>query len=76
MFLFPFTLNGYDRGDSFLLDFEPNEISFGSKSKGKLSPRAYPMEMEIEFSQCIRGGKRHISSSRSTPQKIYKVNPY
>ena len=24
---------GYDRGDSFLFDFEPNGISFGSKSK-------------------------------------------
>ena len=25
---------GYDRGDSFLFDFEPNRIPFGSKSKG------------------------------------------
>ena len=25
---------GYDRGDSFPIDFEPNEIQFGSKSKG------------------------------------------
>ena len=29
----------YDRGDSFAFDFEPNGISFGSKSKGKLSNR-------------------------------------
>ena len=27
---------GYDRGDSFPFDFEPNQILFGSKSKGKL----------------------------------------
>ena len=32
---------GYDRGDSFLFDFEPNGILFGSKSKGKLSPRSH-----------------------------------
>ena len=32
---------GYDRGDSF--DFEPNGIPFGSKSKGKLSSRLYPI---------------------------------
>ena len=31
---------GYDRGDSFPFDFEPNGIAFGSKSKGKLSPRS------------------------------------
>ena len=29
---------GYDRGDSFPFDFEPNGIPFDSKSKGKLSP--------------------------------------
>ena len=30
---------GYDRGDSFPFDIEPNGFPFGSKSKGKLSPR-------------------------------------
>ena len=33
---------GYDRGDSFPSNFEPNVISFGSKLVGKLS----------QFSQC------------------------
>ena len=33
---------GYGCGDSFPFDFEPNRIPFGSKSKGKLSPRSYP----------------------------------
>ena len=28
---------GYDRGDSFPFDFEPNRIPICSKSKGKLS---------------------------------------
>ena len=37
---------GFDRGHSFPLDFEPNRIPFGSKSKGKLSPRSYPIQFE------------------------------
>ena len=37
---------GYDRGDSFPFDFEPNGIPFGSKSKEKLSPRSYPIQCE------------------------------
>ena len=36
----------YDRGDSFPFDFEPNGISFGLKSKGKLSPRSYRIQCE------------------------------
>ena len=32
---------GYDRGDSFPFDFEPNGIPFVLKSKVKLSPRSY-----------------------------------
>ena len=39
----------YDRGDSFPLDFEPNRIPFGSKSKGKLSPRSYPIQCERKW---------------------------
>ena len=41
---------GYDRGDSFPCDFEPNGIRFGSKSKGKLSPRSYPIQCEWKYS--------------------------
>ena len=40
---------GYDRGDSFRLDFEPNGIPFGSKSKGNLSPRSYPIQCERKW---------------------------
>ena len=40
---------GYDRGDSFLFDFEPNGIPFGSKLKGKLSPRSYPIQFERKW---------------------------
>ena len=34
----------HDRGDSFPLHFQPHGFSFGSKSKGKLSPRSYSMK--------------------------------
>ena len=37
---------GYDCVDSFPFNFEPNVIPFGSKSKGKLSPRSYPIQFE------------------------------
>ena len=37
---------GYDRGDSFPFDFEPNGTPSGSKSKGKLSLRLYPIQCE------------------------------
>ena len=40
---------GYDCGDSFPLDFEPNGIPFGSKSKGKLSRRSYPIQCERKW---------------------------
>ena len=40
---------GYDRGDSFPFDFEPNGNPFGSKSKGKLSPRSYPIQFERKW---------------------------
>ena len=39
----------YDRGDSFPFDFEPNGILFDSKSKGKLSPRSYPIQFERKW---------------------------
>ena len=40
---------GYDRSDSFPFDFEPNGIPFGSKLKGKLSPRPYPIQFEKKW---------------------------
>ena len=49
---------GYNRGDSFPFDFEPNGNIFGSKSKGKLSPQSYPIQCEgkwkYNFFQCTR----------------------
>ena len=40
---------GYDRGDTFSFDFDLNETSFGSKLKGKLSPRSYPIQCERKW---------------------------
>ena len=40
---------GYDRGNSFPFDFEPNGIPFYSKSKGKLSSRSYPVQWESKW---------------------------
>ena len=42
---------GYDHGDSFPFDCEPNGILFGSKSKGKLSPRSYLIKFERKWKQ-------------------------
>ena len=39
----------YDRGDSFYFDFELKAIPFGLKSKGKLSPRSYPIQCERKW---------------------------
>ena len=40
---------GYDRCDGFPFDFKTNEFPFGSKSKGKLSPRSYPIQLERKW---------------------------
>ena len=39
----------YDHGDSFPFDCESNGNPFGSKSKGKLSPRSYPIQCEMKW---------------------------
>ena len=37
----------YDRGDSFLFDFELKGIPFSLKLKGKLSSRSYTTELNV-----------------------------
>ena len=39
----------YDRGVDFPFDFEQNGFPFGSKSKGKLSARSYPIQCERKW---------------------------
>ena len=49
---------GYDRGDSLPFDFEPNEIPFGSKLKGKLSQRSYSIQFRRKWKSiflCLTG---------------------
>ena len=55
---------GYDRGDSFIFDFEPNKISFGRKSKGKLSPRSYPIQCERKWKYSFVSVDRKITTNR------------
>ena len=74
---------GYDRGDSFPLDFEPNGILFGSKLKGKPSPRSYPIKFErkwkssflsvhVFFMWLIMTGESVISI---TNEKVARLGP-
>ena len=48
---------GYDRGDSFPFDFELNGIPFDSKSKGKQSPRLYPIQCERKWKYSSLSGR-------------------
>ena len=67
---------GYDHGDSFPFDFEPNGIPFGSKSKGKLSPRSYPIQFERKrnTSNLSVGQKESAAgSARNTPPCVGSV---
>ena len=40
---------GYNRGDNFPFDFEPNGFPFDLKSKEKLSPRSHPIQFERKW---------------------------
>ena len=65
---------GYDRGDSFPFDSEPIGVPFGSKSKGKLSPRSYLIQYERKWKSIFLSVSLHKisidatdSSERQTP---------
>ena len=59
---------GYDRGDSFPFNFEPNGIPFGSKSKGKLSPRSYPIQCERKWKHSFLSVRIHKVHRRFFPR--------
>ena len=40
---------GYDHGDSYFFNSDPNGIPFSSKSKRKLSPRPYTIQCERKW---------------------------
>ena len=48
---------GYDRGDSFLFDFEPNGNSFGSKSNEKLSVQTHPIQFDRKLNSSFIIGR-------------------
>ena len=55
---------GYDRGDSFPFDFEPNGNAFGSKLKGNLSPRSYPIQCERKWKYSFLSVDRKTATDR------------
>ena len=62
----------YDRGDSFLFNFEPNGIPFGLKLKRKLSPRSYPIQCERKWKYSFLSAKeKKHSKGPSTLWKLY-----
>ena len=60
---------GYDRGDSFPFDFEPNGFPIGSKSKGKLSIRSYPIQFERKSNTSFLGAEQIIQ-----PAECFRCN--
>ena len=64
MFPFPFTVNGIWSWWQFSFRFsEPNGIPFGSKSKGKLSPRSYPIQCERKWKSSFLSAEPSAMSS-------------
>ena len=58
--LFPFKLNRIWSWWQFFFRFEPNGIPFGSKSKGKLSPRSYPIHCERKWNTIFLSVHREV----------------
>ena len=57
-----------DRGDSFPFDFEPNGNLFGSKWKGKLSPRSYPIPFKMKCKYSFLSAKKITPCQISVPK--------
>ena len=55
---------GYDRGDSFPFNFEPNGNPLGSKLKVKLSPRSYPIQCESKWKYSFLSVGRKTATDR------------
>ena len=72
---------GYDGGDSYPLDFEPNGFPFGSKSKGKQSPRSYPIQYEWKWNMSflsvhatVMHDLKHSCHMQTVPSDSYRSN--
>ena len=66
---------GYDRGDCFPFDFEPNGIPFGSKSKGKLSPRSYPIQCERKWKYSFLSADASMKCAHAYVDTHSLINP-
>ena len=67
---------GYDSVDSFPFDSEPNGIPSGLKSKGKLSPRSYPIQFERKWKYSFLNAADVIFLHSGDPQwVIYLPHP-
>ena len=64
---------GYDRGDNFLFDFEPNGNQFGSKSKGKRSPRSYPIQFERKWNTSFLSARAQQNGFCARAHMNYQV---
>ena len=64
-------------GDSFPLEFELNEFQFGSESKGKLSPRSYPIQSERKWNTSFLSVASPDHATPTTPMysKAIRQNP-
>ena len=64
---------GYGRGDSFPSDFEHKWYSIWfRKSKGKLSPRSYPIQCERKWKYSFLSVKR-LSDRKNVTDKLIAV---
>ena len=61
---------GYDRGNSFPFDFEPNGIPFGSKLKGELSRRSYPIKFGKKWKHSFLSAERQPDRKTVTDKLI------
>ena len=69
---------GYGRGDSFPFYSEPNGIQFGSKSKGKLSPRPYPIQFERKCNTSFLSAERNdmLKFTHVVRMKIVRITQF
>ena len=64
---------GYDRGGRFPFNFELKGNPFGSKSKGKLSPRSYPIDCERKWKHIFLSVTDNINVNKDGRRRQKKV---
>ena len=70
-FHFLSNLMGYDCGDSFPFNFEPNGNPFGSKSKEKLLPRSYPIQFDRKKKDIFTASAKFVFKNISSFRIIF-----